>query len=74
MKTKTGCDVTALMLYSIDALPEDEVVSLANHVVRCRRCRKQLTDRDEFKAAIIACTNGAHAAPPSGSRLRRSPI
>lgn len=54
MKTKMACDVTALMLYSIDALPEDEVVSLANHVSRCVRCRKRLTDRDEFKAAIMA--------------------
>ena len=49
-----ACDITALMLYSIDALAEPEVVSLANHVAGCRTCRKRLTDREELRAAILA--------------------
>lgn len=50
-----ACDVTALMLYSIDALGETEVVKLAHHVTGCSRCQKRLTDRNEFRAAVIAC-------------------
>jgi hypothetical protein len=56
------CNVTALVLYSIDALSEAEVVSLANHVERCGSCRKRLTDREELKAAIIeACRHESTA-------------
>lgn len=51
--TTMACDIRALVLYSIDALAEREVVSLANHVARCRTCRERLTDREELKAAIL---------------------
>lgn len=58
-----ACDITALMLYSIDALAEPEVVSLANHVAGCRTCRKRLTDREELRAAILAAC-GPHEQVP----------
>lgn len=59
-----ACDVTALMLYSIDALAEAEVVSLAAHVEECMSCRKRLTDRDEFRAAVRECVTRSIAPEP----------
>ena len=75
-----ACDIAALMLYSIDALPEAEVASLADHVVRCRVCKKRLTNREEMKQAIIAACRGGAAertppknyAAPAGTGSRRA--
>jgi hypothetical protein len=47
------CDLTALILYSFDALDEVEVIELANHVARCRSCRTRLTDRQQLIDAVI---------------------
>ena len=74
------CDVTTLVLYSIDALSEAEVVSLADHVDRCVSCRKRLIDREELRAAVIEAYSGdprglkadvlLHASMPADEKRR----
>ena len=58
-----ACDIAALMLYSIDALAESEIVSLAEHVASCHTCRKRLTDREELRAAILATCRPSGTQP-----------
>ena len=66
-----ACDVTALILYSVDALAEDEVVRLANHVTWCASCRNRLTNRAEFRAAVLACVTPPNARPDVRPKDRR---